>query len=351
MPIRTNVFVVGAGASEEVNFPIGSQLKTNIAEALRLRNKLGVPYGLIQDETLSDIIYQHTLQTGGALDGQFAFEACHQISAAMSTTDSIDRFLNSHRDNQWIQTCGKLAITRQILQYEDTLFPHGNAISGIRLPDLDKLEQTWFAAFFKMISGGTIEEVKLRLSRISFIVFNYDRCIQHHLIHALCLAHLLAESQAAKLVEQIEFIYPYGSIGPLPWQIVAQDCIQFGFCVPQNYDLYPVSAKIKTVTESADEGTVKLIKTRMLQARNIVFLGFGFLQNNMNLLTADPADRANVNSAQVYATSYGISIDDNADIEDRLDAFRGTGMTHLYPGKCVGMFHEYNRAFIDMLNH
>jgi hypothetical protein len=51
---------------------------------------------------------------------------------------------------------------------------------------------------------------------VSFIVFNYDRCIEHFIFHAAQSYYGVDPGRAAQFVAAISFYHPYGSIAPLP---------------------------------------------------------------------------------------------------------------------------------------
>src|SRR5437899_8342055 len=105
------VLIVGAGASQEVGLPIGSELKKLIATALDIR----VERGGYQLTSGNHHIYEALRQTAAQNPTQRDLlrslqSACWKIRDAMPQATSIDSFLDVHSDYKHIELCGKLAI-------------------------------------------------------------------------------------------------------------------------------------------------------------------------------------------------------------------------------------------------
>src|SRR5690606_31406485 len=110
------VFIVGAGASKEVNFPMGSELTRIIGTKLHMGSRDGfrIDYG---DMTIVDAIRRH-LEEQGIRDGNPHFAAGRAIAAGMSQAISIDNYLHAHADDEEITFVGKLGIAASILEAE-----------------------------------------------------------------------------------------------------------------------------------------------------------------------------------------------------------------------------------------
>ena len=114
---RKTVFVIGAGASSEVNLPTGPQLKEKIAQLLDIRfdwNKQ-----ISGDSAITDALRELTKNSNHQNDelNSYLHEAQH-IGDALQLALSIDNFIDQHRDNEKIALCGKLAIVKSILEVE-----------------------------------------------------------------------------------------------------------------------------------------------------------------------------------------------------------------------------------------
>ena len=116
--MKSLVLVLGAGASKEVNLPIGTELKSEIARLLDIRFQHG-----FQQES-GDYQLTEALRLIAATEkeqmGQINpfLYMCWRIRDAMPQAISIDNFIDCHSDEPKIAICGKLAIAKAILAAE-----------------------------------------------------------------------------------------------------------------------------------------------------------------------------------------------------------------------------------------
>ena len=256
---------------------------------------------------------------------------------------SIDNYIDAHQGDENIKLCGKLAIVESILESEknSNLYVKDSAYSTI---NFHKLEKNWYTSLFKILSEGVVRSnLESIFDKISFISFNYDRCIEHFFVNALQIYYQIPRNEAQELTSKLKVIHPYGTVGPLQWQ--AKDGIVFGADV-SGQKLFELSSKIRTFTERvAEEATLAEIRKTVREARTIVFLGFSFQSLNMKLLDS----QSKSNSRRVFATAFGISDSDcqavSLDIQDMLhktpELSRATIRNDL---KCSALFDEYWRT-------
>ncbi|MCG8432547.1 MAG: hypothetical protein MJA83_00775, partial [Gammaproteobacteria bacterium] len=178
---------------------------------------------------------------------------------------------------------------------------------------------------------------------VSFITFNYDRCIEHHLFHALQNYYVLSESEAAELLGSLEIHHPYGQVGDLPWQ--SGNRVPFGQkCSAE--DLLAISRRVKTYTEQVDDPAIlKKMRKMMHEAEVVVFLGFAFHPQNMEMIKPPRDSKA----LRVFATGRGVSDSDCEVVEQQIrrhfDKRSRSFQVHL--GKnltCFELFGEYWRS-------
>ncbi|OHC73646.1 MAG: hypothetical protein A3G18_02705 [Rhodospirillales bacterium RIFCSPLOWO2_12_FULL_58_28] len=262
------------------------------------------------------------------------------IRDAMPQADSIDNFIDAHRDDKNIALCGKLGIISSILEKEK-----GSPLY-IGLPDAEKikfkvLEDTWYSNFFKLlIEGVSKNEVEHAFENISFITFNYDRCIEHYLLQALINYYVFSESEAQRLVNGIPILHPYGRVGRLPWQSGNSISVLFGGVA----DILSIVDQIKTFTEQIeDQEAISEIRNKVLRAETIVFLGFAFHRQNMELI----APGGTSNAKRVFATAFGISDQDCLVVKNDIIKFFKLNnanielRNHL---KCAPFLSQYQRS-------
>ena len=306
MPKKKTVIVVGAGASEEVDFPTSAKLKQEIAK--RLHFSMGMdPIG---DGPIRALLLDKQ-------DPRY-FQACETIRAALPQATSIDSFIDARQGESEIELCGKLAIVRSILEAESNSRLYFR--EGTRL-DFEKIQRTWFNAFWQKLSENCQSDgLEDRFSSIVLIIFNYDRCVEHFLYYAIQNYYGLSSDRAASLVNSMEIFHPYGTVGSLPWAD-GNTPTPFG-AITHAQDLEILAGEIKTFSERIKAGYVDAIKDHVAAVDTLLFLGFAYHSQNIELLTP-PADHPYVKRMQVmrnqhmresircYGTAYGISSADH----------------------------------------
>lgn len=298
---RKIVFVVGAGASSDVKLPTGKGMTEDIAKALSFKDGKG-------DDAVRDCIglQQRSDQSGK----QVYWGACRRIVSGMPQAESIDSFIHENRQDEKIEFCGKLAIARCILNAESKSdLYHPNPGHRFDFDRVTGVGETWYDRFFKLLRRDReVHELKDRLESVSMIVFNYDRCIEHYLFHALKNYYGVDDQTSAGLLEQFQIYHPYGTVGKLPWQDNAKPVEYGGDLYLSN--LMESAERIRTFTEGARAEEIADLRQDVIAADIIVFLGFAFHDINMKLLRPTEDDRlvarANEPRKLTFATAKGI---------------------------------------------
>ena len=297
------VFVLGAGASAEVCLPVGEALKGIIAEKIDIQFE-DFGRGLISGDirivnALRELV---RLPDGRAGDINPYRHAAQRLRDALPHVKSIDHALYTHSDDELANVCGKLGIVVSILEAErkSKIYYSMNDPQKLKFDDLPV---TWFARFVNLlIENVKIKEADSIFDNVTFISFNYDRCIEYYLHEALQKSFSLDKNAVAEIMKRLKIFHPYGCVGKLSWQepdIALQ--VPYG---AERYDLLKLSKQILTFNETVDEkAEIDKIAYEIRDAKIIVFLGFGFHEQNLKLI--DPV--VNSNSKRVYATPLGIS--------------------------------------------
>ncbi|MCB5203908.1 SIR2 family protein [Neorhizobium sp. T786] len=286
------VFIVGAGASAEFNLPVGSALMDTIKQNSNFRIEYDLREGVraIYDEL------RERYRDGNDLRQRF--ESMAEINRSIDLAGSIDEFINRHYDDPIIAETGKLQIAYAIAKAE-----HGSLLArnkNSRDPFLwDNVNGTWIKTFTQLLFEGVRnDDVEQVGNNITIIVFNYDRCIEHYLTEAIIKTFRGIDRQKARqIVDQINIIHPYGSLGRL-------DVHPFGDEVA-SHRLRAMSESIVTWSESVVSETAQQIEEAMLSASTLVFLGFAFAPQNMDLLAPDRMRHSSMEPMEIYATGYG----------------------------------------------
>lgn len=344
------VFVVGAGASKEVDLPIGRELTTAIARALSFR----VERGQLQeggDESILAVLRRlaDREQAADRRDHPLNsyLRAAWRIRDAMPQAQSIDNFIDSHQDEQYVTLCGKLAIVQTILQAERASKLYVDPSNTYNKIDFTKIRDTWFARFFERVTEGCGKAaIKARFASITFVVFNYDRCIEHFLHCALQNYYQMKPEEATDAMSALEVFHPYGTVGDLSWQHPGQLTVGFG-AGAHSATLSELAQAIRTFTEGMGDRTGELdaIRKRVDSASRLIFLGFAFHRQNMRLLLRDLGKGEARLSTRVFGSTFAMSKSDVESVESDLSMQKFDRTRIAFEAvKCNSLYEEYSRS-------
>lgn len=306
---RKTTFILGAGASVDCDknaFPTGEELQKRIAAILQ-PEKSGV--GLVNDRTWNALTPHFQAKNNWPEEARRLVEAARRICRGMPAAGSIDNFLHTHQADADVVLLGKLAIAQSVLEAESRSHISRSIHSKAEVLANADLQSSWYGPFIRMLTMGTMsDDPKSFAKNIRFVVFNYDRCLEILLSEGLQAYYGLDLQSALELVDQMDIVHPYGSLGRLA---DAASGVQFGY---QHADLLKIAARIKTFTEAADEEIVEKARSYVARADTVVMLGFGFLPQNMDLL----APTENRKATRIHATTCGFSASDRLVLKEQL---------------------------------
>ncbi len=272
--------VVGAGASCELQFPSNDELLARVGQSFDFsRFGTGVQ---MKDSVLLSQYLQKTAARLGKNDKDI-HAAAERIRIAAKLTRSIDSLLDQHDTDQLITVAGKLAIVHYICQAEakSILRSEPRIVGDLPIQGTD----TWLYQLGQLVTSGVPRsQVDKCLDDLSIINFNYDRSIEHFLPWAMVMAFGMELKDAQAIVAaKLRIIHPYGTIGRLPWQKgEAADC---DWGTEQPWNIHNLASLIRTSTEvQRDQNMLTQIRSAFSSAKRIVFLGFGFQPQNVDLL-------------------------------------------------------------------
>ena len=305
------VFVIGAGASSEVDIPVGNDLRNEIAKLLNVRSD-AYPYSTRGDECIVEAMRNKSMSDNPSQRsiGRYVI-AAQQIDRAMPQAASIANFLDAHGSNENLVYCGKLAIVRAILGAEraSKLFLE-NQYGQVRV-NFDVIDGVWFSKLWrKLVENCSVEQFALRLKNAVFIVFNYDRCLEHFLHASLQNYYGVDEKEATEILKNLRVFHPYGKTGNLPWEGAGTVSGFGGDVAPEH--LNRLAEEIKTFTEGTDPDSSEIseIRKAINDAGAIVFLGFAYLPSNIKLIAPDGFRGNSIRQINIYGTAVGISDSD-----------------------------------------
>jgi hypothetical protein len=344
---QKTVFVLGAGASKELNLPTGDELKHSIAKELNIQFAGG--YSQINGSHSIVKAFQIHLSQSGAdqRDINLYLAACRKISGAMPQAISIDNFIDAHGDDPLVEVSGKLGIAAAVLKAESISKIAANA-HGNDKPNFSNLSDTWHNSFFQLLTENCRKsDLPERLQKVALIIFNYDRCAEAFLIHSLKNYYDVREEEALQLLKNVEIYHPYGVVGAMPG-LTEGTAIPFG-ATPQPSELLAISKELKTFTEGTDESAsdIKRIRELMAKSQRIVFLGFAYHRLNIKLLFSKPTGLPAFGSREIFGTALGLSAADRSIIVKELATCAETdakGVQIRIGLTCAQLFKEYWRS-------
>lgn len=352
-PISPSVFrnhtviIIGAGASCECGLPTGAELRTKIARLLDIRFKHGYEQVSGDYDIVEALRIAVQRDQSGSRDINPYLHAGRHIGDAMPQAISIDNFIDTHQGDAKLELCGKLAIVKAILQGERSSSLYFDPMGTQRRINFDALDTTWYNTFVQLLTQNcTIKSLAERLSKVSFVIFNYDRCIEHFLYHSIQNVYGVDANAAAELVRSMTILHPYGVVGNLPWQ-GGNQTIDFGG-QPRGRQLLELAGGIKTFTEGTDPSASDILKIReyLNQATTLLFLGFAFHAQNLELLNPG-RNHPDPIAVRYYGTAFGMSASDCDLVREdlvKLGSARPDRIILRNDKKCLDMFREYWRS-------
>lgn len=256
------VIILGAGASHPYGFPCGDDFRRQL---IRFASN---PPPVCQSH--AEVFKTFALQ----------FE--------QSNLSSIDRFLGE---------CNRRK-TEDVFPNKELIQAGKAAIAHVLLPQEDKesVVQDWYGHLVELLTHRHFPDLGKRLTIISF---NYDRSLEFHLLRSLAAIVGSRKVQGDRLKGLVEIIHVYGQLGGLPGLDDGPDAVPYGGAAQH---MANAIKGIRVIGERADETHLKLIQERINNATALVFIGFGFLEENVELL-AIPNDAR----IRAFASALGLS--------------------------------------------
>ncbi len=330
--------ILGAGASKPYGFPVGIDLRNllmkldpqYLQELHELNSNFFMttphPLRLPPEDELRKIKRNHEmLERIGSRIGLSRLGApAHQDNVQadfakvfkFSGTASIDAFLSHRSDYAEI---GKKAIASAILDFENK----------------STLEEwDWYGLLWSKIrSYIEIQDAQVTLQPISIdiITFNYDRSLEYFLWNALQSTYRCPEDQAFELISGINIIHFYGSLGP----IYGENAIPYGGAnvddAAKNIKVIPYERTGQLAQELNSDQT-KALELIHRPENVIVYMGFGFDDQNSNLLKLDALPK----TCLIHGTTFGLTPFEKRHVGRKYFNIESPGMIDQFIGENYG---------------
>jgi len=275
-------------------------------------------------------------ETGGELTPYL--HAARRVRDASSFGRSIDNVLHQS-DDPLVSRIGKIAIANEILKAEaESLFQDGLPLDMEQaIPEIAK---TWLLPLAQILTTDvTVTNVAEIFAHLSIITFNYDRSLELFLPEMLRRVYGLDSPLCHEIARKVPIHHPYGQVGQLT---STHQTVGWG---QDNERLEEIALYLRTFAESTDEDdALQAIRDQVAEAEVIVFLGFGFHRQNMQLL----APTTQMNVRRLIGTSLDQPSPAVEVIKSSLERMITMPSTRLRPRlelsaiSCASLMHNYS---------
>ncbi|MFN0262649.1 hypothetical protein ACKTEK_02110 [Tepidamorphus sp. 3E244] len=296
------LFVLGAGASAELDMPLGLDLIKLISEtALAVHGNKKHSRHLSLFKNLS-VSFNDDREELNCLK-----DAAHFIYKHIYLASSIDNFIEIHKDNEYIKHMGKFAIADSILLKEQESSVYRNTQLSTGEVYFPKLSNSWYVQFFRLLfDGATKNNIAEILESLSFIIFNYDRIFEYLLLRSLIQTFGFNYEESWEIVDRLDIIHPFGTVGKIPkleGKQYQDDFVGFGVTVESGLNVFKASQRIKTYGERLDSNFISTQITPLIdKCETLIFLGSAFHRQNLDILYLSNSK----NPKQIYSTGADV---------------------------------------------
>jgi len=204
------------------------------------------------------------------------------------------------------------------LEYRSEFLSLGKtAIAALLTPfeveaNLFTADRNWYEYLFRYL-GPSLND--LSRSNLSVVTFNYDRSFEHYLFTTLQHSFDLSTAKAFEYLDRsVPVVHVYGKLGELPHASGVSGVGVRSYQAPDPTNRSDVALAvrdgIKIMHEGATGDNLALGRAQQLvrEADVICFLGFGYLEENLNRLRFDRRK----DDALVWGTAYDVGVGERA---------------------------------------
>lgn len=338
--LRTRTtLIVGAGASAELQFPTNEELLARIIQGYdfkRANSETSTRDGQLLLRNIYKLAERLNKKVGDVA------AAAERLRNACRLGRSIDTVLEQYDHDPLVVACGKLAITFFMGQAESrSNLKDAPRVEG-ELPLQGKIAEYWIYQLGQLITSGVPRsKIGQTLEQLTIINFNYDRSVEHFMPYALVMAYGIELKEAQQVIaEKLDIVHPHGSIGRLPWQKGEAPQAEWG--VEQPWNIHAIAAQLKSLNErSTDRNALRDIRLSVASAKRLVFLGFGFQPQNVDLLFENTLSH----NPEVLISTYGMSSGNAATVAQmirRLAGLESADQLMISPNKAWEVLRDFS---------
>lgn len=262
--------VLGAGASKPIGFPTGPELLQILV------SDLGRTRGQIR---------QLALEAGFDSTLVDAFTA----TLREAVLPSVDLLLENRPEFKGI---GKYCIAAALLSYEK---------HGLFAPD--RAGPQWLRYLFAEMASDASPDT-FADNRVSFVSYNYDRCLEHFFFTALRSTYGLSDEDCAEIVRKIPICHVHGQLGAYPG--LGDSAREFAATATAP-GIMQCAAQIRILHEGADDDPhVERARDLCRAATGVGFVGFGYHPTNIRRLRSSQWPT----SVTTFGSAFGLTAEE-----------------------------------------
>lgn len=276
---RTTV-VIGAEGGCELQLPSSAEMMARVAQGFEFRRM-----GTERETRDTTILAEYLGNVAKRLQKpeEEVRAAAERFRLATHIGRSVDALIDQNDNDPLVAMCGKLAIAHVTCQSEARSILRAEPRTPGELPIQGS--DTWLFQLAQLITSGvTSRQIEHCMDELTVITFGYDRSFEHFLPWALSMAFGMDLVEARHIVAaKLRIIHPFGAAGRLPWQSGKGPECDWGVEQPRN--ILAIAAQLRTSSEALRDSHVrKTIRYAVGEARRLVFLGFAFQPQHVDLL-------------------------------------------------------------------
>ncbi len=286
---QKTVFVLGAGSSKPLGFPLARELKEKVQRNLTNPRRLS---------ELAEAI------SPGSRPGLFE-GAATRLAQGLQRSDSpsVDAFLETHEQGERYLNLSKAAIAQALLPFEvqDDLIGTSD----------------WYGDFFgRLLAESGLDGFES--NEIAFVTFNYDRSLEQYLYETLLHASGSLGTTIASKIREIPIMHMYGNLGPLPWQSTT-GAVRYGVGRPAPKVIAQAASSLQLIGDRTRPGQFDQARELIQEAAFVFFLGFGYDRQNLDRLKPERLF-STVFRGTAYAEPPGRQLDIQRTFQDTFDS-------------------------------
>lgn len=315
MAMTDNVLIIGAGAHVPYKMPTSASLKKTIKhiyEASRGDNTMADPRNVTGRRHFRDLTrLAHELQIVSQIKTQQSpnRKFLGQFSVSESTTtqmfqDFLDSFCNAHVSSIDAYLSNLHKESNALIRETYALF--GKLLIAYLILDsecaspLGTRDDDWIHFFLDQFSRKNPENLFENPPKI--ITFNYDRIFERILFTHLTQQHKCSQEESIQMIQNLDIVHVYGSLGSFTDWFENIDEVPIRFYVNAMNSISVVAEERSSEKRLVLQET---IKDKLAETQNAYFLGYGFDEENNQLLKPCFEDSFSA-TKDIYSSTIGI---------------------------------------------